>query len=305
MGNAAHHQCLIVPELPEVETVRRDLEPFLTGRTVREVTITRDRAVRRQPHADFVAGLRGRTLRAVRRHGKYLIVDLDETDALVVHLRMSGQLRVAQPTDELLKHTHVVVDLDNNSQLRFVDPRTFGEMFVDPTDGGGRPHALRSLGPDALNEPMKPAAFLAALVGGRTTSTVKAALLDQNTIAGVGNLYADEALFASKIHPARLAPSMTGKEAAALQKALRRILAAAIEARGSSFKDEGYVDAYGNPGGFGLWHQVYGRDGQPCPRCASPIEKTVVAQRGTHFCPSCQLVRKTCVSMRDRTIAAH
>jgi len=277
-----------MPELPEVETVRRDLEPFLRGRVVRSVAITRDRAVRRQPHADFIAALRGRRLTDVRRHGKFLIVDLDGEDALVVHLRMSGQLRVARPADELAKHTHVVVDFDNKTQLRFVDPRTFGEMFVDPLDEHRRPNALRFLGPDAVNDKLSAVAFHALLLGGRTTATVKAALLDQNSLAGVGNLYADEALFAARVHPKRLAASITSAEAAAIRKELRRILAAAIKARGSSFNDGGYVDAYGNPGAFAQRHKVYGRNGQACPRCGSAIEKIVVAQRGTHFCPSCQ-----------------
>jgi formamidopyrimidine-DNA glycosylase len=209
---------------------------------------------------------------------------------------MSGQLRVAAPSDERAAHTHVVIDLDNATQLRFVDPRTFGEMFVDPVDAGGRPRALRTLGPDAVNDRLTKVAFHAALTAGRRTSTVKAALLDQNTLAGVGNLYADEVLFAARIHPARLAPTISVDDAARLQRELRRILNAAIKARGSSFKDEGYVDAYGQPGEFALRHQVYGQAGQPCPRCGTSIEKAVVAQRGTHFCPRCQDVSP----MRER-----
>lgn len=279
-----------MPELPEVETVRRDLEPFLRGRVVREVAVTRDRAVRRQPHASFILGLRGRRLTDVRRHGKFLIIDVGGDDALVVHLRMSGQLRVAQPSDEMVKHTHVVIDLDNDTQLRFVDPRTFGEMFVDTLDEHGRPLALRTLGPDAVNDKVSASAFHSILLGGRTTATVKAALLDQNSLAGVGNLYADEALFAAGVHPRRLAASISLEEATLIRKELRRILTAAIKARGSSFSDEGYVDAYGNPGSFALKHKVYGRPDKPCPRCGTPIEKAVVAQRGTHFCPSCQFL---------------
>jgi formamidopyrimidine-DNA glycosylase len=279
-----------VPELPEVETVRRDLEPFLRGRVVRAVAVTRDRAVRRQQHADFVASLTGRRFTDVRRHGKFLIVDVDGDDALVVHLRMSGQLRVAQPQDELVKHTHVVIDLDNDTQLRFVDPRTFGEMFVGAVDADRRPMALRALGPDAVNDKLSVSTFHSILLGGRTTATVKAALLDQNSLAGVGNLYADEVLFAAGVHPRRLAASISLEEATLIRKELRRILTAAIKARGSSFNDEGYVDAYGNPGKFAHRHQVYGRPDTPCPRCGTPIEKAVVAQRGTHFCPSCQFL---------------
>ncbi len=275
-----------MPELPEVETIRRDLEPPLTGRTVRGVVVGRDRAVRRQPHADFIAGLRGRTFTGVRRHGKYLMIDLDGDDALVVHLRMSGQLRLASPAVEFAKHTHVVIDLDDGVQLRFVDPRTFGEMFVDPLGDDGRPRALRDLGPDAVDPRLSAGRLHAQLTGGRRTSSIKAAVLDQRAIAGVGNIYADEALFAAGLRPTRPAPTITVAEAAVLRTQLRRILNAAIRARGSSLSD--YVDAYGQMGAFTRSHKVYGRDGQPCLRCATPIERCVVAQRGTHFCPSCQ-----------------
>lgn len=282
-----------MPELPEVETVRSDIAPFLQGRTVRAVSVTRDRAVRRQPHADFIAGLRGRTIGAVHRHGKYLFADLGD-DALVVHLRMSGQVRIAEPKDEMVKHTHVVIDLDNKTQLRFVDPRTFGEMFVDPLEGD-RPQSLRGLGPDAMGR-LSSAEFHALLA--KRSIAIKAALLDQNLIAGIGNLYADEALFAAKVHPKRLASSVSGEEAAEIHRHVRRIMKAAIAARGSSFKDEGYVDAFGRPGSFAAKHKVYGQPGKPCPRCATPIEKTVVAQRGTHFCPSCQCSPTVRVSRR-------
>jgi formamidopyrimidine-DNA glycosylase len=272
--------------LPEVETVRRDLEPALRGRRIVDVVVTRDRAVRRQPHEEFVARLRGRSINEVRRHGKFLIVDLDQ-DALVGHLRMSGQLRVARRGDDLVKHTHVVVDLDDGSQLRFVDPRTFGELFVDELDADRRPHALRGLGPDALAR-MTDAAFHQRVRGGRRTSTVKAALLDQATVAGVGNIYADEALFAAGIAPRRLAPAVTLAQASSLRREMGRILRAAIKARGSTFGDQGYLDAYGQPGGFALEHKVYGREHQPCVRCGTAIQRVLVAQRGTHFCPSCQ-----------------
>ena len=248
-----------------------------------DVSVTRDRAVRRQPIPDFIVALRGRTIDGVRRHGKFLIVDLDGTDALVAHLRMSGQLRVARPDDELLKHTHVVVDFDDGSQLRFVDPRTFGELFVDRLDGD-RPVALQGLGPDAVDPRLTAARLHHQLTRGRRISTIKAALLDQRAVAGVGNIYADEALFAAGLHPKRSASTLTPDEASELRREMRRILIAAIKARGTTFSD--YVDAYGSVGRNRP--QVYGRDGQPCVRCGAPIEKTVIAQRGTHFCPNCQ-----------------
>ena len=259
-------------------------------RRVVDVAVTHARSVRRQPQAEFVFALRGRTITSVRRHGKFLFAELDGTDALVAHLRMSGQLRINAAADELLKHTHVVITLDNGEELRFVDPRTFGEMFVDKLDDD-RPAALRSLGPDAMDSRLSAAGLHARLTAGRRVSTLKAALLDQRALAGVGNIYADEALFASSLHPKRLAASLQLDEARVLRSQLRRILKAAIAARGTSFKDEGYVDAYGQLGGYSRRHKVYGRDGQPCPRCATPIEKSVIAQRGTHFCPTCQSIR--------------
>jgi formamidopyrimidine-DNA glycosylase len=273
-----------LPELPEVETVRRDLDPALRGRTITGVAITRDRAVRRQPHDAFIGLLRGRRIDGVRRHGKFLIFDLDDETAVIGHLRMSGQLRVNQQADLLLKHTHVVVDLDDGSQLRFVDPRTFGELYLDEIDGA-RPRSLAHLGPDAL-ERMSAAAFHARLKGNRN---IKSVLLDQETVAGVGNIYADEALFAASIHPQRLASSISLDEASSLRKHLGQILRAAIKNRGTTFDDFAYVDAYGRRGAF--TPKVYGRAGKPCVRCKTPIEKLVVAQRGTHICPACQAAR--------------
>jgi formamidopyrimidine-DNA glycosylase len=275
-----------LPELPEVETVRRDLESALRGRRIKSVAVTRDRAVRRQTHDEFVAMLQGRRIDGVRRHGKFLIVELDDGDVMVGHLRMSGQLRVTRRNDELAKHTHVVIDLDDRLQLRFVDPRTFGELFIDTVTTTGRPQSLVHLGPDAL-ERFTAAAFHARLVG---TRNVKTALLDQTIVAGVGNIYADEALFAAGLHPLRRVDSLNLAEATDLRREMTRILRAAIKSRGTTFDDFAYVDAYGRRGGF--TPKVYGRAGKPCVRCSTPIERLVVAQRGTHVCPTCQACAK-------------
>lgn len=226
--------------------------------------------------------LRARRIDGVRRHGKFLILDLDDDLALVGHLRMSGQLRIAQPSDALVKHTHVVVDLDDGSQLRFVDPRTFGELFVDELDSDGRPRSLAHLGPDAL-ERITAAAFHSLFVG---TRNVKAVLLDQRIVAGIGNIYADEALFASGLHPLRRVDSLSLTETASLRGEMTRILRLAIKSRGTTFDDFAYVDAYGRRGRF--TPKVYGRAGKRCASCSTLIEKLVVAQRGTHVCPTCQ-----------------
>jgi formamidopyrimidine-DNA glycosylase len=264
-----------LPELPEVETVRRALAPALTGRRIKSVAITRDRAVRRQPHDEFVALVGGRTFEGVRRHGKFLIFDLGEGDVIVGHLRMSGQLRIASRNDDVAKHTHVVVDLDDGSQLRFVDPRTFGELYTDSLVGD-RPSTLTHLGPDAIAR-MSDATFHERLVGRRS---IKAVLLDQTTVAGIGNIYADEALFGARIHPLRTASTITLGEAAVLRAQIGKILRAAIKSRGTSF-DFAYPNGRFKP-------TIYGRAGQPCVRCGEPISKLVVAQRGTHVCETCQ-----------------
>jgi formamidopyrimidine-DNA glycosylase len=270
-----------MPELPEVETVRRDLDPALRGRRIKSVVVTRDRAVRRQSHAEFIALLRGRTFQGVRRHGKFLIFDLDGGDAMIGHLRMSGQLRIAAPADALLKHTHVVVDLDDGSQLRFVDPRTFGELYFDELEGD-RPRSLKHLGPDALER-----GTLNKLAG---TRNIKSVLLDQTVVAGVGNIYADEALFAARLHPLRPVSSVAAGEVRTLRQELGKILRLAIKNRGTTFDDFAYVDAFGRRGAF--TPKVYGRADKPCVRCATPIQKLVVAQRGTHVCPTCQACAK-------------
>lgn len=263
---------------------------MLPGCRARRVDVTGRRSVRRQPVPEFVAALSGRRFGAVGRHGKFLVLAFDdaEREALVIHLRMSGQVRLAATGDERAKHTHVVVDLGKGRELRFVDPRTFGELFVDRLDATGRPHALAALGPDAVDPRLTAAALRTNITAGRRSLGLKAALLDQRVLAGVGNIYADEALFAARLRPDRPAASLTPHEARALHAGLRRILRAAIAARGSTFADAAYVDTRGVAGGYAARHLVYGRTDQPCATCGTPIRRIVVAARGTHFCPSCQ-----------------
>lgn len=279
-----------MPELPEVETVRRGLEALVVGRTVATVVVTGHRSVRRQDPAELAAVLAGRRLVSAARRGKYLVVGLDAPAVLVVHLRMSGQLLfVPAPAAAvpLVAHTHVRVGFDDASELRFVDQRTFGELFVtDELDPQGVPVALAGLGPDPLHDGIDPT-HLAGLAARRRTS-LKAFLLDQRVLAGVGNLYADEACFRSRLRPDRPAASLSRAEVGRLAASLGAVLDEAVAAGGSTLADARYVDLLGRPGAFQDRHAVYGREGEACPACGRAIRRVRTAGRSSHFCPACQ-----------------
>jgi formamidopyrimidine-DNA glycosylase len=277
-----------MPELPEVEVVRCDLDDVLRGRTLVGVEVGRDRAVRRAPSpAAFVDAVQGRAVRGTRRVGKFLVVDLDGAEAVVIHLGMSGQLRAAaSSTEPRVPHTHVVFSLDDGREIRFVDPRTFGQMFVSRVHDGGRPDALVHLGPDALLELGSPDE-LAPLLAGRRVA-VKARLMDQQAVAGLGNIYSDEILFRAGVRGIRAAGSITAAEVARIHVASGEVLRAAVEERGSSLADAQYVDLYGRPGRFQHEHAVHARAGEPCPRCATVVAKQRMGGRFGYWCPRCQ-----------------
>jgi formamidopyrimidine-DNA glycosylase len=277
-----------VPELPEVEVVRRDLEAEVTGQRVTAVTVTGVRSVRRQSPQEMARRLRGATFGPPRRLGKYLLLPLDGAEAdtmLVVHLRMSGQLVLADPEEPEPRHTHAVLSLSGGRELRFVDPRTFGELFVAPAPGG-RPAELTHLGPDPL-DPDWSEERLAGLVLERR-ARLKLLLMDQRRLAGLGNIYTDEALFESGLRFDRPAGSLTPLEIGRLHRAITATLAAAVAHRGSSLRDAQYVDLFGRPGGYQAHHRVYGREGQPCPRCAGPVVRRRFGARSTFLCEGCQ-----------------
>ena len=277
-----------MPELPEVEVVRRDLDDVLRGRTLVGVEIGRDRSVRRAPSpAAFVDAVRGRDVVGTRRVGKFLVVEIDGPDAIVIHLGMSGQLRVAASSDEpRVPHTHVVWLLDDGREVRYVDPRTFGHMFVSPVQDGARPDGLTHLGPDALLELHTPD-DLARLLSGRRVA-VKPRLMDQQAVAGLGNIYSDEILFRAGVRSTRASGSITESEVASIHAACREVLLEAVEARGSSLADAQYVDLYGRPGRFQLAHAVHARAGEPCPRCSASIARQRIGGRFGYWCPRCQ-----------------
>ncbi len=299
-----------MPELPEVETVRAGLARELTGRKIRAVAVTNGRVVRRHASAkEFRALVEGRTVKGVARLGKYLVVTLDDGGHLVIHLGMSGQLLKARgPKDPKPKHTHVVFTLSPPGELRYVDPRTFGELFVSTPppedvevevskfarlamsqDGLTLRRAvpeLAHLGVDPLVDQIGWDRF-AAILKSRSTP-LKALLTDQDIITGIGNIYSDEILFTAGLRYDRPSDSLSTVEIRRLHRAITEVLGEAIKAGGSTLADEQFVDLEGRPGTYQESHQVYGREGQPCPQCRRPIERVVVRQRATYFCPNCQ-----------------
>jgi formamidopyrimidine-DNA glycosylase len=283
-----------VPELPEVETVRRDLEATVTGRSVIEVQVTGGRSIRRHRSPDdFASRVEGHRILRAGRHGKYLLLSLDGGDVMVVHLGMSGQLLTATPDTPVQPHTHVVLRFDSGSpgvsgpnELRFVDPRTFGEIFVGPALGNGRPAELSHLGIDPITEQIS-AARLGKLLAGRRTR-IKPLLLDQRRVAGIGNIYADEMLFEARLRYDRVAAGLSVAEVRRLHRAMVSILAEAIVHRGSSLVDRQYRDLDGRTGDYQNRHRAYGREGLDCDRCRTRIERVTIAGRSAFFCPRCQ-----------------
>lgn len=278
-----------MPELPEVETVRADLERAGVGLVIERVTAPGVHRLRRHTQApELVTRVEGRRLVGVRRRGKYLVGDLDNGDALVVHLGMSGQLRwVEDPGHPLAPHTHVVLGWEGGSQLRLVDPRTFGELFVTTPEAGRRAvPELAHLGFDALDCGLSwPQA--AALLATRRTR-IKPLLMDQRFIAGIGNLYADEILWAARLGADRPARDLAADEVRRLWRARRAVLTTAIAHRGSSLADAQYRDLAGAVGGYQALHQAYGREGMACRRCRTPIVRATAAGRSSFWCPHCQ-----------------
>ncbi len=279
-----------MPELPEVETIRRGLEREVVGKRIKSVEVTGLRSVRRhKTKKDFIARLEGVKVKSAKRRGKYLVLPLDSGEVLVAHLRMSGQLRRAVPKDPLEKHTHVVITFTQGGQLRFVDPRTFGEMFVTTPDAlTSEVPELAELGFDPVDEPLAVTEFARRLLG-RPDMKLKALLMEQSFMAGVGNIYSDEILWASGLRWDRTPRELSNMEIRRLFRAVVEVLHDAIKHRGSTLSDQQYVDLAGRAGEYQTLHEVYDRAGQACRRCRATISKAKFAGRSTFFCPSCQV----------------
>lgn len=283
-----------MPELPEVETVRRQLEPLISGRRIDRFRVLpgAERLLRGRSASEVDAQLSGRTFAAVARRGKYLGLNLDNEQVVVVHLRMTGSLRFRAAGHEEEPFMRAVFDLDSGDQLRFVDVRKFGTIdLVERMQ-----EALPELGPEPLSGEFTPEALWHALRGRQ--QPIKAALLDQRNIAGIGNIYADEALFLSRLNPEAPAGSLRPAERLKLHAAIRRVLEDGVAHGGASFRD--YTDVGGEEGEQQYFVRVFRRTDEPCDDCGVAIRRIVVGCRATHFCPKCQPVRQRTRMVKSR-----
>lgn len=271
-----------MPELPEVETIRLTLLPKLIGRKIRSGEILHEKMVLGNTPAEFLSRIVGKTITGLKRRGKYLLLELSEGLTVGVHLRMTGRLTVEKVEVPIAKATYFRLLLDNGTELRFNDQRKFGKIFV--FENGNPPPALVKIGPEPLSSEFTVTVMQKQF--GRRSLAVKKALLNQEIIAGIGNIYADEALFVAEIHPARPVNSLTEAEIKALIQAIRQVLRESIENHGTTFRD--YRDGEGNFGSYQNKLRVYGQKGKTCPKCSGQIVKMNFGGRGTHFCPLCQ-----------------
>jgi formamidopyrimidine-DNA glycosylase len=273
-----------VPELPEVETVVRDLRPYLTGRRLASVRRSSGQSLRKPWRSSWNAAIAGRRVEKVARRGKWILVALDSRAVLVVHLGMTGQLTLVPKHTPLPEHTHLIFPLDDGEEeLRFRDIRRFGSAVFFSSQQELEAFFVQSgLGPEPFDVP---AGYWREQLHG-SKRCLKAVLLDQGVVAGVGNIYADESLFESRLHPSRRACDLTDSECDRLRKAVASVLRRAIERRGSSIRN--YVGGSGLQGAYQKEFRVYGRTGEACPRCGHAIACLRLAGRSSHYCPMCQ-----------------
>ncbi|MFI5089138.1 MAG: bifunctional DNA-formamidopyrimidine glycosylase/DNA-(apurinic or apyrimidinic site) lyase [Terriglobales bacterium] len=277
-----------MPELPEVETIARGLAQNLTGDVIESVWLGNKPEPLKSPPGEIVSTLERARIAGVRRVGKHIVVSLSRQSSVVsrqkkpqqqaqwiVHLGMTGRLLIAQPDVAVAKHTHAILRLRSGRELRFVDPRRFGRLAVVR-------HGFEAPGSEPLDVGVESFAGLFR----RRKTPIKSALLNQSLLSGIGNIYADESLFRAGVRPRRRAASLTRAELQRLHVAVQEVLSEAIAAGGSSISD--YVDANGDAGFFQFQHRVYGREGEPCLVCRTPIKRIVIAGRSAHYCPKCQ-----------------
>jgi formamidopyrimidine-DNA glycosylase len=281
-----------VPELPEVETIARGLDKRVAGDVIESVWLGEKPEPLKSPPREIAAILERSRIAKVRRVGKHIVFDLERAPRngrgkphpcgqWIVHLGMTGRMQVAHPNDEVLKHTHAALKLKSGRELRFVDPRRFGRLAVVRLDE-------KTAAPFAApgDEPLLAQVDRFVELFRKRNTPIKSALLNQKLLSGVGNIYADEALFRAGVRPRRRAVTLTREQLTKLHAAVREVLNEAIAAGGSSIND--YVDAEGREGFFQLQHRVYGREGEPCLVCSTPIKRVIIAGRSSHYCPKCQ-----------------
>lgn len=271
-----------MPELPEVETTRLGISPHLLGKQIKEVIIRRHDL--RQPVSPELAELAGRTFVSVKRRSKYLLLETDENEAVMMHLGMSGSLRVVPEAEEWRKHDHIGITLPGELQLRYHDPRRFGLVLVVPISGIPTHPLLENLGPEPLEENFTGAHLYGTL---RNKSiALKTAIMDAKVVVGVGNIYASESLFRAGIHPKLPAGKLTKPKAERLVKSIKEVLAESITQGGTTLRD--FLKSDGEPGYFKQRLFVYGRKGEPCRVCKTPVSHKVLGQRATFWCKVCQ-----------------
>lgn len=268
-----------MPELPEVETIKNELSPVVCGQRILKIEFLWAKTLLKPGADEFAAGVCGRLITRLSRRGKYLVFHLDNGSLLLVHLRMTGSFLYGAETDALPRHTRAVIRLDNGHCLYFIDPRKFGKFLLvnDRT-------SLNELGPEPLDDAFTPEVLGRLLSGHR--APIKSVLVDQSVMAGIGNMYADEALFCSRIHPLRPADSLTSEEVKRLHAAIQTVLRQGIASKGASIAN--YFRPNGEKGYAHQEFKVAHRQGAPCPDCGTPLQRIVVRQRGTCFCPCCQ-----------------
>ena len=279
-----------MPELPEVETIARGLHKRIAGDTIEAVWLGEKPEPFKSSALEIADVLEHSKIVAVRRVGKHIVFDLERPRSRrgkpvrhgqwIVHLGMTGRMQVSEPEAEIVKHTHAVVKLVSGREVRFVDPRRFGRLAVVRTDSA--PSGFAAPG----DEPLESQAQRFVELFRNRKTPIKSALLNQKLLSGVGNIYADESLFRSGIRPRRRATSLTREQLRKLHSAVQEVLREAIALGGSSVSD--YVDADGKEGFFQLQHRVYGREGQPCLVCGTPIKRVVISGRSSHYCSHCQ-----------------
>lgn len=275
-----------MPELPEVEATRRLLAPVLEGRTLVDIELRHPRTGRRNHRpADVPDRLAGRTVGTMGRTGKFIITGVSGDLNWVIHLGMSGRMQIAQSGEPEQPHTHFVARTERGDEVRLVDPRTFGFVAV-LTDDEFAESPLGSLGPDAYTA-LPSARVLAGQLEGRNVA-IKTLMLDQRFLAGLGNIYVDEVLWRANVRPDRRSNTLSDDEVRAIRRAIRPVLADGLRHGGTSLDDLAYLLPDGRTGEYTRRLRVYGRDGEPCRRCGSVIERIVLAARSAHFCPTCQ-----------------
>ncbi len=278
-------------ELPEVEVMRRDLEKDVIGKRIKscEVKGTKNAARVIRRHAkrkDFTSRLDGAKFAKIERRGKYLLLYLDNGDVLVTHFGMSGQLQRGTGRVPLAPHTHVIITFQQGGDLRFVDPRTFGEMFVAAADDLGKVKELAHIAIDPLDQVFTWPTFQYLLA--EKAARMKPLMMDQKFISGLGNIYSDEVLFSAGLRYDRMSNTLSSQEVRRLYRAIQEILQDAIKLRGTTLDDEAYVDLFGKPGEYGSELKVYGRDGMSCRRCRTSVAKVKLSGRFAYYCPQCQ-----------------